>query len=431
MIFKVLYIDNNPEYRFEPYSEDKPDHFQKNIDVIRVSDDKDILPTMLANKDISLIVTRGDVKDLRILFPSLYSGLPNYIRGKWFNFQVNDDIHNHYTKSQVADILLNFWVEYNISNFDFFSIITPVYHTRKDVFERTYNSLVNQTLKDWEWVIIDDSQDLTKTEHIRQIANSDIRIRYYNLGRSGIIGEVKKNGFSLGRGKYLLELDHDDILLPNALLNCKNAFDKFPDAGFCYSECAEVEINKHNEVVGFRNYARNEHGHPTDGGWGFGGFGTAKIINWDGIDIWTNISPPQNPQTTRSILTLPNHFRCWTRDVYNKIGGHNSDIHVCDDLDIMMRTFLETKFVRVNSTDYIQFYEVDGNVNTQYSRNGEIQRFNHYIPKKYDKAIRDRFHELGVYDYTWNEDEGMSLFWWSYPNAKDYPINVNYEYCVD
>jgi glycosyltransferase involved in cell wall biosynthesis len=427
MIFKILYVDDVVDFKFEPHSEDKPDYWQKRIEVVRVSEDKDILPTLLKHNDISLIVTRGQKENLFKLFPSLF-GLPNYIRGKWFNYSLDVDVHSVYTPSQVADTLLSFWADYNICNFEFFSIVTPVYNTRKDVFERTYKSLLSQTYKDWEWVIVDDSTNLKLTEHIRAIAKKDIRVRYYNLGRSGLIGEVKKNGFSLARGSYLLELDHDDILLPNALMNCKRAFDEFSDSGFAYSECAEVEVNRFGDVVGFRNYARDENGNPTKGGWGFGGYGTAEIINWNGKEIWTNISPPQNPQTTRSITTLPNHFRCWKREVYEKIKGHNPSIHVCDDLDIMIRTFLETKFVRINSTEYIQFYEVDGNVNTQYSRNGEIQRFNHYIPKKYDKAIRDRFLELGVYDYTWNEEQNMSLFWWDYPTAKDYPINVNYEF---
>lgn len=38
-----------------------------------------------------------------------------------------------------------------------FSIITPIYKTPEYKIQRLYNSLVNQTYSDWEWVVFDDS----------------------------------------------------------------------------------------------------------------------------------------------------------------------------------------------------------------------------------------------------------------------------------
>lgn len=426
MILKILYVDEMG-YDFNPFLEKGFDFWEKGFEIVRVKTNEEVEEQLLNNNDISLIVTRSDNNQRSMeLFPFLWR-MPNYLKSKWFNYSVSEPIHNHYDPHNVGYTLVSFWVaNNNPKDYEFFSIITPVYHTRRDVFERTYNSLLNQSYINWEWVLIDDSTDLSKTEHIRSIAKKDIRIKYYNLGRSGIIGDVKKKGFSLATGRYLLELDHDDVLLPNALLNCKKAFDSFPDGGFVWSNCAEVEINKYNEVVGFRNYARDENNNPTKNGWGFGGFGSAETIEWEGKTIWSNISPAQNPQTVRSITTLPNHFRCWRKEVYDKIGGHNPSVHVCDDLDIMIRTFLETKFIHLNSTEYIQFYEVDGNVNTQYARNREIQRLNHFIPKRYDLDIHNRFLELGVQDYCWNEEQQMSFYWYSFPGVE--VQNVNYEY---
>ena len=428
MILKILYVDEMG-YEFNPFLEKGFDFWEKGFDIVRATNNEEVENFLLNDNGIAIIVTRSvDNQKSMELFPFLWN-MPNYLKAKWFNYGVSEPIHVHYDYHNVGETLLNFWTaNSNPKDYEFFSIITPVFHTRRDVFERTYKSLLDQSFPNWEWILIDDSIDLSKTEHIRSIAKKDIRIKYYNLGRSGIIGDVKRKGFSLATGRYLLELDHDDVLLPNALLNCKMAFDKYPDGGFVYSNCAEVEINQFNEIVGFRNYARGEAGNPTKNGCGFGNFGTAEVINWEGKEIWSNISPPQNSQTVRSITTLPNHFRCWRKEVYEKISGHNPNIHVCDDLDIMIRTFLETKFIHLNTTEYIQFYEVDGNVNTQYARNREIQRFNHFIPKRYDLDIHNRFLELGVQDYCWNPEQNMSFYWYIFPDVK--VENVNYEFFV-
>jgi hypothetical protein len=108
---------------------------------------------------------------------------------------------------------------------------------------------------------------------------------------------------------------------------------------------------------------------------------------------------------------MPNHYRCWSRELYHEINGHNSHTFIVDDYELMVRTFLKTQFVHINSCDYIQHYEVEGTVNTHYSRNAEIQRLTEYYSKFYDKAIHERFIEIGIPDYSWNAQHNMSTYW--------------------
>jgi hypothetical protein len=87
------------------------------------------------------------------------------------------------------------------------------------------------------------------------------------------------------------------------------------------------------------------------------------------------------------------------------IGGHNRMLPIADDMELMIRTFLATIMVRIPRLCYLQFQ--DG-TNTQRSRNSDIQRHVRYLKWKYDRRIHDRFVELGVDDWVWNESEQYS-----------------------
>ena len=60
------------------------------------------------------------------------------------------------------------------------SIFTPTYKTNERIF-RTYESLVNQTYENWEWVVVDDSPigDNTTWDYLEDIASQDYRVHIY------------------------------------------------------------------------------------------------------------------------------------------------------------------------------------------------------------------------------------------------------------
>lgn len=76
------------------------------------------------------------------------------------------------------------------------TIFTPTYN-RAHTLERTYNSLCQQTCKDFEWLIIDDgSTDNTRVVVEKWICNSDFKIRYIyqeNQGMHGAHNTAYKN----------------------------------------------------------------------------------------------------------------------------------------------------------------------------------------------------------------------------------------------
>ena len=234
---------------------------------------------------------------------------------------------------------------------------------------------------------------------VKALADLDHRIRLIRPERhSGIIGEVKYNACALSRGEILVELDHDDALTPDALANVVAAYRQYPEAGFYYSDYAEVDPKL------------NPLRYPD--GWGYG-LGSYRTEMYHGRALLVAQTPGISPKTIRHLVAAPNHLRAWRRDVYFRIGGHNREIHVADDFELMLRTFLETRMVHIPRLGYVQ-YE-DGHT-TQRVRNKDIQRHVRFLRWKYERRIHDRFVALGVNDYIWNEEGGYSDF--SRPNPE-------------
>src|SRR5690554_3777960 len=95
----------------------------------------------------------------------------------------------------------------------YFSVIIPSYNRRNFIGE-TINSVLSQTFKDFEIIVVDDgSTDNTKL-YIEETFNEKVRIiSIPNSER----GKARNTGTENARGEYMYYLDSDDILYPNHL----------------------------------------------------------------------------------------------------------------------------------------------------------------------------------------------------------------------
>ena len=111
------------------------------------------------------------------------------------------------------------------------SVLMPTYNGAK-LLSETIDSILNQTFKDFEFIIINDCSPEDETDKIIAKYN-DPRIRYiYNDKNLGISGSSNK-GISLARGKYIARQDHDDISLPTRLEEQYNYMESHPEVGIC------------------------------------------------------------------------------------------------------------------------------------------------------------------------------------------------------
>lgn len=279
----------------------------------------------------------------------------------------------------------------------FFSIFTPMYNTPHLAIERAYKSLLAQTYQNWEWVILDDSPE--------PILNSinDPRVKVYRITpcSSGNIGLVKHRAASFCNGEWLVELDHDDALISTCLEDCKKAAEKFPDAGFMYTDVCELYEN--GEWRAYYEICEDYYG--KEDNWFNFGYSGHSVVEADGKEYLWHHYPNINPITIRFNITMPNHARLWKREVYNKIGGHNKEIPVGDDFDLIVRTFLETKMIHVKKMLYLQY----NNHNSTVDNNAlSINLRSRLIRDYYDQRIHERILSLGKNDWLWLKEQGHS-----------------------
>lgn len=278
------------------------------------------------------------------------------------------------------------------------SIITPTHDTTW--IDQTWASIKQQEHMDWEWVVSVNDKDgsrsriLERMETIARLVNNDPRVRIVpDYGQFLGVGARKNTAFHLGTGEALIELDHDDLLTPGALMEIADAFAK-PEIGFVYSDFADFDgtVSTEQGHVTYR--------HPSvRPGWIQSGF-QFYMAQLEGVrpGVYECVRAPEaTAQSVSLIFSAPNHVRAWRRSVYEALDGHNAMFKLCDDHELVLRTFLATKMHRIAKPLYL--YRVSGQ-NTWAQSLDEIRRITYELQDKHlEKLVLRECELLGLPAY--------------------------------
>ncbi|NDG29188.1 methyltransferase domain-containing protein [bacterium] len=249
-----------------------------------------------------------------------------------------------------------------------FSIITPTHSIKNIPFlVELYQSIVSQTYTNWEWILYLNGE--IKLDNLPKpiLQNKKIK-KYYYDGDNTNVGFLKNLAFNTGEGDILVEADHDDILTDNCLEKLNIAYQD-QEAGFVFSDNAtyhmQDKFTPYNEL------------------WGW----THKLYNHNGKNLFAMNSFEPSSHSVGYIWYAPDHVRSWRASVYKELGGHNPELSICDDHELMIRTYLKTKFVRIPEVLYI--YRVTGE-NTWLERNKDIQITTVKLFNQYAQQLAER-----------------------------------------
>jgi SAM-dependent methyltransferase len=264
------------------------------------------------------------------------------------------------------------------------SVITP---TNNPVYlDELRECLMKQTHGDWEWIVLlnqgvkwepatgyrlpatgrppyDPPQGGDETH-----PTQDPRIRIVECPFvSNKVGFLKRLACMNATGEVIAEVDHDDLILPTCLEKVAKAFED-PEVGFVYSRNAKLTDRQIQYLPEY--------------GW------KADFFHYKGKRLYAPFNQPVYPGRLGHIYFAPDHIRAWRTEVYESIGGHDDSLGVCDDLDLMHRMYMVTKFAEIPEVLYL--YRISGD-NT-YLKNG--------------KTIKDL--DLELYD---RNAEGLARRW--------------------
>ena len=205
------------------------------------------------------------------------------------------------------------------------SFITPSHDPT--YLDEVWARIQAQTFEDWEWVIVANGERkkevLAKAQKFEDV---DVRVVPEEFD-SDKIGALKRYACEKALGKILVELDHDDIIVPQCLeriamafeANCKQ--DRTEEA-FLFSDAATCSFDGENHVF--------------DKNWGWHHYSWA----FEGRPYLINRNFPVTARSLCEIIHAPDHIRAWSREAYLKAGKHNPMMRVGDDHELIVRTYL-------------------------------------------------------------------------------------------
>jgi len=130
-----------------------------------------------------------------------------------------------------------------------YSIITPTCK-RPELLKRNIRSVLCQTFKDYEHIIVDDTGDLDISAFNDEF--SDQRLIFIRNSRSKGAAGAYNSGIIKSRGKYITFLDDDDEYMPHFLEKMYSLFLKSDkDPGFAWSGISRIKDTSSGEVTLF------------------------------------------------------------------------------------------------------------------------------------------------------------------------------------
>lgn len=262
------------------------------------------------------------------------------------------------------------------------SIFTPSHNGRW--LGELWRSILAQTHGRWEWVVLPNGPEAgAVADAAAALAAGDPRVRVLPPAESGRIGALKRAACEAARGDLFVEADHDDVLTPDCLAAVAAAADGLGPA-FVYSDCLTIGPDGKDQVFtadyGWRNYQ-----------W-----------RWAGRQHTVNQSFPLTARTLSDMLFAPDHVRAWTRSAYQLAGGHDPDLAVGDDHDLICRTYIAgAEFVGVPRPLYVH-RKTDVSVSVYYEgatgdanrRNGD--RYLHALVAEESRRDKLPMYDLGA-----------------------------------
>lgn len=122
------------------------------------------------------------------------------------------------------------------------SVLMPVYRVKEEHLRAAIRSVLQQTEREWELVIVDDaSPDSHVKRVIDEMAGSDPRIRPVMLDTNQGIAGATDRGLEHARGDYVAFLDHDDLLHPRALEMVRAFLSAHPEVDWLFTDEDKVD----------------------------------------------------------------------------------------------------------------------------------------------------------------------------------------------
>ena len=192
-----------------------------------------------------------------------------------------------------------------------YTIVTPFYR-HLDFFEETALSVDVLFRREkgsaLEWVVVNDDPNVADTELARRIPERlHPLVRQFRTEGSGIV-DALNTGIRHGRYRWILFLDCDDVIEPNAISVLNHYRTLFPRCRYISSSITDID-----ESGNVFRYRGNEH--PID-----------RLFD---------------------IGMLAGHLKAVRRDLFDDVGGLDVRFELCQDYEFALRTAMQEPILKI------------------------------------------------------------------------------------
>lgn len=229
------------------------------------------------------------------------------------------------------------------------SVVIPT-HNRADLLERAVKSVLNQTYKEFEIIVVSDGSSDNTDEVVERLKDNDERIKYisYHPGKGGNV--ARNTGIKEANYDYIAFLDDDDEWLPEKLEKQISILESNPKIGLVYTGINAIYIDQNISYVSS----------PSEKG-----------------DLAKKILFKNYIGTTSTVLLR--------KSILKKSGVFDIELKAMQDYDLWIRV-LQHSEAGVLPEPYVNYYNYSGNKQISQQTNRYIEAFN-YISEKYNNEI--------------------------------------------
>lgn len=175
------------------------------------------------------------------------------------------------------------------------SIITPVYN-RPELLIRSVKSILSQSFRDFELLIIDDYSDIPVEVTLKDI--NDNRIRIYRMDKKAPnVGTLRKKACEMVNGKIVVIQDSDDVMAKDRLKTTYEFFKNNSEFGVCYGKLVKILPNNHKEFYPHQ---------------------------------------PFSEKALKYVSFIPNPTSAFRLNAYKKTSGYDSNLIIAEDYDLWL-----------------------------------------------------------------------------------------------
>lgn len=248
------------------------------------------------------------------------------------------------------------------------SVVMPVYNADRYI-ESAIRSILNQTLKDFEFIIINDCSNDNSLRVINKYLSIDKRIKLIQNKINMGICKTLNIGIETARGKYIARMDADDWSYPYRLEKQFEFMEKNIEVGV--SGGTMVIIDQNNKIIGKREYALDDKNI------------RSKIFRY---------SPFSHP----SIMIR--------KEILRRSGLYDSKFEHAEDYDLYFRIGKYSKFANLN-LPLIKYRSIEGSITKIRTKDMELKTL--LIRRTYANS---GFYNMNIIDWVFNVLQIFSVY---------------------